>query len=376
MNVGRVYSTTVMHIRTFFREKAALFFTFFFPIMLMILFGLIFQNQGNVHYTIHIQDHDNTATSHLFLKEMGNSTTITVQKVDSNTSADQYMKDNDVNFILIIPKGYEQALLAHLARDPNATLAPNATFNFTVKYDPSDSSAQVKLQIVRSSVQAMNKRLSGVTVDVLGLEQKSIVSTKFTYIEFFIPGVIGLTVMTSAVFGSIADENEYKQKGIIRKLSTTPITRSEWILSTMIYQLFLAAISTILILIVGYIVFGAVLLINIYLPILVVATAFAFSGLGMLLGRLAKDAQSGVALANVITFPMMFLSGSFFPMEQMPGFLQTFAKVLPLYYVNQGMRESMIFDNLMAAGQNTVVIGVFAMVVFTLGIYLTTWKQD
>jgi ABC-2 type transport system permease protein len=376
MNFARVYSTTVMHIRTFFREKAALFFTFFFPIMLMVLFGLIFQNQGNVNYTIHIQDQDNTPMSHEFLKEMGKAKSITVQKVDANQSAEQYMKDNDVNFMLIIPRGYEQALLAHLARDQNATSLPNSTFNFTVRYDPSDSSAQVKLQIVNSIVQSMNKGLSGVAVDVLGLEQKSIVSTRFTYIEFFIPGVIGLTVMTSAVFGSIADENEYKQKGIIRKLSTTPITRGEWILSTMIYQLFLAAISTALILIVGYIAFGAVLLLNIYLPVIVVATAFAFSGLGMLVGRLAKDAQSGVALANVITFPMMFLSGSFFPMEQMPDFLRTFAKVLPLYYVNQGLRESMIFYNLAAAAQNTVVIGVFAIVVFALGIYLTTWKQD
>jgi len=376
MNARRVYSTTKMHIRTFSREKAALFFTFFFPIMLMVLFGLIFQNQGNVSYTIHVQDQDNSALSHNFTKDMGKAKSITVQIISSNISADQYMKDNDVNFLLVIPKGYEQALISYMARDQNATLPPNSTFNLTVKYDPSDSSAQVKLQIVTSIVQFMNKGLSGVTVDAVGLEPRSIVSTKFTYIEFFIPGVIGLTVMTSAVFGSIADENEYKQKGIIRKLSTTPITRGEWILSTMLYQLFLAAISSMLILMVGYIAFGAILLINIYLPVIVVATAFAFSGLGMLLGRLAKDAQSAAALANVITFPMMFLSGSFFPMEQMPGFLQSFARVLPLYYVNQGLRESMIFDNFMAAGMNSVVVGAFAVIVFTLGIYLTTWKQD
>jgi ABC-2 type transport system permease protein len=369
MNLARVYSTTVMHIRTFFREKAALFFTFFFPIMLMVLFGLIFQNQGNVNYDIHIQDQDDSFWSHNFTQTLGKVKGITVKLVGKGENADQYMKDRDINFMLIIPKGYNDTINARFGQDPNVT------FNFTVKYDPSDSSAQVKLSLINVVVQQMNKGLSGAR-DTIGVHGKSIVAKKFTYIEFFIPGVIGLTVMTSAVFGSIADENEYKQKGIIRKLSTTPITRGEWILSTMIYQLFLAAISTALILIVGYIAFGAVLLLNIYLPVLVVATAFAFSGLGMLLGRLAKDAQSAVALANVITFPMMFLSGSFFPMEQMPGFLQTFAKVLPLYYVNQGLRESMIFDNFLAAGTNTVVIGVFAMVVFAMGLYLTTWKQD
>jgi len=369
MNFPRVYSTTKMHIRTFFREKAALFFTFFFPIMLMVLFGLIFQNQGNVNYDILVQDQDDTPLSNNFTHTLGSIKGITVSKLGANVSADQYMKDHDVNFLLIIPRGYQDAIIARSSYDPNVT------FNFTIRYDPSDSSAQVKMSLINVVVQQMNKGLSG-SKDTLGVHGKSIVSTRFTYIEFFIPGLIGLSVMTSAVFGSIADENEYKQKGIIRKLSTTPITRGEWILSTMIYQLFLAGISTVLVLVVGYIAFGAVLLINIYLPLLVVATAFAFSGLGMLLGRLAKDAQSSVALANVITFPMMFLSGSFFPMEQMPAFLQTFARVLPLYYVNQGLRESMIFDNFMAAGTNTLVIGVFAIIVFALGLYLTTWKQD
>jgi ABC-2 type transport system permease protein len=369
MNLGRVYSTTVMHIRTFSREKAALFFTFFFPIMLMILFGLIFQNEGKVNYDIHVQDLDDSYWSQNFTKSLDRMNGITVVKVGRGEDADRFMKDHDVHFLLIIPKGYNDTLNARFSYDPNATV------NFTVKYDPSDSSAQVKYQLVTGVVQYLNKGISR-SSDTVGIQGKSIVGTNFSYIEFFIPGVIGLTVMTSAVFGSIADENEYKQKGIIRKLSTTPITRGEWILSTMIYQLFLAAISTALILIVGYIAFGAVLLLNIYLPVLVVATAFAFSGLGMLVGRLAKDAQSAVALANVITFPMMFLSGSFFPMEQMPDFLQSFARVLPLYYVNEGMRESMIFNDFMAAGSNTLVIGTFAIIVFAMGLYLTTWKQD
>lgn len=374
MDAGRVYSTTKMHIRTFFREKAAIFFTFFFPIMLMVLFGLIFQNQGNVNYTIQVQDRDNTDLSHNFTHILGGVKGVTVETIDPGVDAAQYMKDKQVNFMVIIPRGYQDAIIARMGHDPNATFNLT-TFNLTIRYDPSDSSAQVKMQLVTAVIQRMNKVLSGAE-DTIGMKPQSIVGTRFNFIEFFIPGLIGLTVMTSAVFGSISDENEYKQKGIIRKLSTTPITRGEWILSTMLYQLFLAMISTLEILLIGYLLFGAALIINVFLPIVVVATAFAFSGLGMLMGRLAKDAQSAAALANVITFPMMFLSGSFFPMEQMPGFLQAFAKVLPLYYVNQGLRESMLFDNFLLAATNTLVIGIFSIVVFALGVLLTTWKQD
>ena len=74
-------------------------------------------------------------------------------------------------------------------------------------------------------------------------------------------------------------------------------------------------------------------------------------------------------------FPMMFLSGSFFPIELMPGFLQTFARILPLYYVNEGLRASMVFADNMAALRNSAVIGVFAAVVFIMGIIATKWEE-
>ena len=73
---------------------------------------------------------------------------------------------------------------------------------------------------------------------------------------------------------------------------------------------------------------------------------------------------------------MMFLSGSFFPLEMMPGFVQTVARILPLYYVNEGLRASMVFGDHMAALRYAAVIGVFAAAVFILGIIVTKWEED
>ncbi len=95
----------------------------------------------------------------------------------------------------------------------------------------------------------------------------------------------------------------------------------------------------------------------------------------MILTRFAREAQSAAAAANAISFPMMFLSGSFFPIELMPGFLQTFAKTLPLYYVNEGLRASMVFVDNMTALRCSAIIGVFAAVVFILGIIATQWEE-
>jgi len=185
-----------------------------------------------------------------------------------------------------------------------------------------------------------------------------------------------MTVMTASLFGAVNVNAELRQKGIIRKLSTTPITRTEWILSNILYQFILAVLSTIVILLVSYAVFHVSLRIDAWLLAFVVLDVFAFVGLGMILTRVAKDAESAAAAANALMFPMMFLSGTFFPVEMMPGFLQKLARILPLYYVNEGLRASMVSGDNLAALRYAVVIGVFASVVFALGIMTTTLSEE
>ena len=168
---------------------------------------------------------------------------------------------------------------------------------------------------------------------------------------------------------------ELRQKGVIRKLSTTPITHTDWILSNILYQFIIAVICTIAMLVVSYAVFNVSLQINAWLLVFIVLDVFTFVGIGMILTRFVKEAQSAAAAANAIMFPMMFLSGSFFPLDMMPGFLQKFARILPLYYLNEGLRASMVFVNHMTALRYSAIIGVFAAVVFVLGIMATKWEN-
>jgi ABC-2 type transport system permease protein len=109
--------------------------------------------------------------------------------------------------------------------------------------------------------------------------------------------------------------------------------------------------------------------------VFVVLDVFAFVGIGMILTRVAKEAESAAAAANAIMFPMMFLSGTFFPVEMMPGFLQKFSRILPLYYVNEGLRASMIFLDNMVALRCSVIIGLFAAIVFVIGMMTTKWEE-
>jgi ABC-2 type transport system permease protein len=369
MNPRIIIANLIVNIKSFYREKSTLFFTIAVPIMLILLFGYIFQSSDSTTFDLYLQDKDHTDASAKLVDTLKLNGTFVIHAVDPNVSATDYAKENKINLILIIPKGYQ---MAWLNRTVNHDV--NQTFSITYVYDPTSSAASTKMQILNSVFNGMNQAMSGAPPFMLS-KSESILLQKYRYIEFFTPGIIAMSVMTSSLFGAVNMNAELRQKGVIRKLSTTPITRAEWILSNIFYQFFIAVISTVAILIVSYGVFNVSLHINLWLPVFLILDVFAFAGLGMLLTRFAKEAESAYAAANAVMFPMMFLSGSFFPLEMMPDFLKAFAKVLPLYYVNEGLRYGMVFQDDMQTWPYAAVIAVFAMVVFVIGIFITDWKE-
>ncbi len=211
---------------------------------------------------------------------------------------------------------------------------------------------------------------------IFGINEESSITEDFGYIDFFLPGIIGFTIMTSCIYGSIERNTKFRKDGILRKLLTMPITRSEWILSKMLFMLFLSFISTSVILIFGILVWQISIKINLFVILLIIATSFLFSGIGMIIGRFVKEQETADMAGGAITFPMMFLAGTFFPLDQMPDFLQSIAQVLPLYYVNEGMRNAMIYGDFDKTLYFTGFVLVFSAIFFIIGVFLTKWDED
>jgi len=369
MNLRVIGANLVVKLLSFYREKTTMFFTIAFPIILILVFGTIFMSQDNVEYQLCVQDLDQTKSSEKSVKALESDGKFKITRVDPAIDATQYVRDNRVNLVLVIPKGLGKALLRRkFYNDFSASAA------ITYIYDPSSSSVATKIQILNAVLAGINQELSG-QPPLLRSVEKSILTKKYRFIEFFVPGIIAMAVMTLSLFGTVDSDTELRQKGIIRKMSTTPITRTDWILSNILYQFILAVICTIAMLLVSYAVFEVSLHISAWLLAFILLDVFAFVGIGMILTRFVKDAQSAAAASNAISFPMMFLSGSFFPIELMPRFLQKFAATLPLYYVNEGLRASMIFADNPAALRYSAITGIFAAVVFILGITATKWEE-
>jgi ABC-2 type transport system permease protein len=359
-----------VRLRSFYREKSAMFFTFAFPVILVLVFGTIFTKPEHLNLDLSVQDLSHTDSSARLLDALTADQTFRIAQVPTDADATQYAKEHKQNLVLVIPRDFEAPLNQRLDPRSDASAVP-----LTYVYDPSSTSVTTKINLLNMIVAAANQKLTGIPSHIK-LVPVSILPERYRFIEFFVPGIIAMAIMTSCLSNALNMNAELRQKGILRKLATTPITRADWLVSSILYQLILSIVSTVAILLVSYAVFDVRLHIGAWLPLIVLIEVIAFVGIGMMLTPFAKEAESASAVGNAFLFPMMFLSGTFFPVEMMPAFLQSFAKLLPLYYVNEALRAAMIFVDDPATLRLAGVAAGFAAIVFVAGTFKTRWDGE
>ena len=358
-------------LRVWFRSKHTLFWTFAFPILLMLLFGAIFSVSDDPRFVLHVQNQDiiggeSSPLSATFIDMLNETPVLNIKMVDPTENTAEYIDDEEVERLLLIPEGFHQSCLTS-----NASVILK-----TVPVEVDTSSATVR-GIVESIVEIFNTVTTGESPpEVVKIEYESLVSENYRFIDLFVPGLIGMTLMTTGIFGAIGWNTRNRELGILKKLATTPLSKFEWIIGVVLFELVMCAVSTVAILTVGVLVFDLRVLPNIYSIILIAAGAITFPGIGMVIARFVKETDSADAAANAVSFPMMFLSGSFFPLEMMPDFLREIAKVLPLTYLNNGLRASMVYGNASSALYNTAILLVVGIVFIIIGSLITNWRED
>jgi ABC-2 type transport system permease protein len=279
------------------------------------------------------------------------------------------MKKENIAAALLIPEDFGITIQQSFS---NSNVSNNLSFYF----DPSQQTTTSIIQsILLNVINDYNLGLTG-GAHIIGVDEKQIIGEDFEFIDFFIPGMIGFTIMTSCIYGSIERNTKYRKDGILRKMLTMPITRTDWIFAKMLFMLFLSFLSTTVILIFGIVVWSLSITISLFSIVLIIATSFMFSGMGMIISRFVKDEETADMAGGAITFPMMFLAGTFFPLDQMPDFLRTIAQFLPLYYVNEGFRNAMIFADFNKTIWFTGLVLLFASLFFISGAFLSKWDED
>ncbi|HDM66803.1 MAG TPA: ABC transporter permease [Thermoplasmatales archaeon] len=369
MNTGFILYDVYANIKQWFRNRSAVFWTLLFPILLILIFGSIFFNTNDITYDIIVRDLDNSSFSEILIGILENISVLNIQQVEEDENISMLMIKNDVAAAVIIPPGFGSKMSESLVN-------PSISTNISLYYDPSRrETVDVIRTILQSTLYEFNLRLTGGR-SIVGLDENIIASEEFNYIDFFVPGMIGFTIMTSCIYGSIERNTKYRKNGILRKLLTMPISKAEWFLAKMLFMLFLSFLSTLVIILVGVAAFNLHVYPGILAIVIIISSSFLFTGIGMLIARFVRDEETADMAGGAVTFPMMFLAGTFFPLDIMPGFLQVAARFLPLYYVNEGLRNAMIYDNVEKAVYFTSFVVLFSLFFFILGVFLTKWSED
>jgi ABC-2 type transport system permease protein len=360
-------------VRSFARNKSTIFWTIAFPSVLILLFGAIF-SYSSVKYDLYLQNQDlvdgkPTYWSSSLIGVLNSSGVFNIRTLNATINATDYAISNRLSSLLIIPSGFNDS--ANMALFTHTPSLKNVTYVF----DQSTSSAPIVGSIVRSIIENINFQLSK-GVNYLNVQDLTIAPKRYGYIDFFLPGMIGVTAMTTSIFTSVSTSAQFKQNGVFHKLATTPLKRYEWILSRTVYNILITFLGMAVMILLGVAVFGMKMTIDAVSLFMVTMASLMFTGLGMIIARFVKDPDGADAAANVITFPMMFLSGTFFPLSQMPLFLQSIAQVLPLTYVSDGLRASMIFGQTQTAIFNTGIITVLGLACIAIGSWITKWEED
>jgi len=370
MNLRHVGADFLVVARTYRRNSAALFFSLIFPVILILLFGAIFSNSGSTTVGIEVLNEDhNSAASSAFMNALNNTSVVKVSLVtDASVTPSNFaawLGQNGYAVGLVIPAGFA------------ANYSGHHPVNVTLYTNPEDAaSGGTAMGAVQGVANGFNLAAAhGEAIVGLG-PPMTVGSQIYTYIDFLIPGLVGFTILTSPMFSMVDVTNSYRKDGIFRELSLTPLTRAEWLTSRILWYVLLTFCTTAIMIGAGVGLFKAHLTLSIGLIPYLIVGPFLFVSLGMLAGSAAKTPESAAIIGNIITFPMMFLSGTFFPVSDFPSWLVPVAKVLPLYYVIDGMNQVMLFQNSSRAFLDIVIVFAIALVFFLGAIRLFKWRDE
>lgn len=320
---------TISAIKMFVRNKQSLFFTLIMPFIFIGIFGLIgFDKPQTID--IGIVTHVPSAPTKVFLKSLDSFDTF---KIHNGTESEERtaLQKGDRAVVLIVPDD--------LFPDPTAKTVPDAKKITILKNIAYEQQAQTAVVILTQLFDKTTLQIAKAPT-LFQLDIQSINAKKVRYIDFLLPGIVAMSIMQMAVFSVAFVFTDYKEKGILKRLLATPMKPQQFVTAQVVTRLILAVVQAGILLTVGALIFKAHIYGN---PLLILVTVLLggimFLGLGFTISGLSKTVDAVPAIANIIVFPMLFLSGIFFPTTSMPVWLQHIVTYLPLQPFAKAMRD-------------------------------------
>ena len=346
MNATRTLAVTHASLRMFVRDRAALFFTFAFPIMFMLIFGSLFGDSSS-RPTLDVVGQGPLVTA---LRQSG---AVKLKQQPSVSEALHRVTNGDVAAALIVSGN-----------------------SVKLRYS---ASATTESPVIRSIVSGvadeLNLRAAGAARTVR-VQATQVEADSLRYVDLLTPGLLAMAIAQSATFGVAFSLVAWRQKGMLRRLRLTPLPLAEFAAGRVLFHLGIALVQAVFLLGVGMLVYGVTIVGSVFalVPIVLLGVT-PFVALGVAIGGRANSEDATAAISNMIVLPMTFLGGVFFPVDQMPALLRSVAAFLPLTYLARSLQDVAVRGHSFTSTlPNLGVLALAAAVLTVVSLKLFRWQ--
>ncbi|MCC6289378.1 MAG: ABC transporter permease [Chitinophagaceae bacterium] len=347
-----------------FRSPSSVVFSFAFPLIFILVFG--------------------------FLGGSGGVSLRAAFTPDSDTTSQLYRVINNIPGIKVVKKSAEETkedlekgrLTATISiQKNNKTASPAYIVNLTSSEAVNPQNIQVLKSILGAVITNLDKQQfpDRPTVAAINNDIEKIPGRTYRTIDFVLPGQLGFSLLSAGVFGVAFLFFNLRQTLVLKRFFATPISRTYIVLGEGLSRVIFQLTTAIVILLIGHYFFHFTLVYGwltfVELLILSFIGLMVFMSFGFLVSGLAKNESSIPPLANILTLPQFLLSGTFFPIDNFPTWLQPVCKILPLTHLNDAMRN-IAFEgvHLSDCGKQLAVLAIWAIIGYTLAVKLFKWE--
>ena len=355
--IGRVFLAA---IKMLFRDRLSLFWALVFPVMFIVIFGLFNLGGGPGSAQLAVIDQAGNEHSQRLVDGLRQIEYFSLADLASEDEAREAIRAGDLAAAIVVPASFGGS-------DPSSSDQPSPT-ELTVYYD---RSSPTQYQIVQS---VLNQIVSEINLSAMGMPQlltlneEAVQSRQFSFIDFLLPGIMGMGLMFNGLVGIAVDMTRYREQRILKRIRATPLPPRTFVVGQVLAYLVIVVLQATLIIITAKLLFGA----NVYGSLillygLALLGTLGFLNIGFAIAGASRTPNGASGLANVIAFPMMFLSGTFFPTTSLPPLVDAAVQYLPLTPVMDAMRSvSLNAEPISAIGSQLLLIGAWIVVSFAL----------
>jgi len=355
------WSLFVASFKMFVRNRAALFFSLLVPLLIMLIFGVLNFGSGT-NVSLGLVDLADNDASHALAAVLEKTDTFDLHPGAREAELAQ-LEEGHRDLVLVIPAAYQLT--------PPTSGAPGLVA-YSNRSKPEQ--AQVGGLLLNALVgQLLASGGGGSSEPLVAVE--ALPGRSLGYIDFLVPGILGLTVMQLGLFSVSFGFVQLKRTGALRRLFATP-TSPAYFLAAQVTSRLIIGLTQVLVLLGVGLWFGLHLVGSIALLLAIsLLGSIIFLAIGFSIAGWAKNEDQAAPVANLVSLPMTFLSGVFFSRDAMPAFLRTITDYLPLTYLNHALR-SVVNDGagLGAIGGDLLGMAIWAVIAFVLAVRLFRWE--